>query len=67
MAELAPSEASKAGIAVVAISWPTSEHREANPMPRMLRLSHWDFDGLSLFVGGSHKRRLLVVLRREIL
>jgi hypothetical protein len=50
MAELAPSEASKAGIAVVAISWPTSENKEASPMPSTLRLSHRDFDDLSLII-----------------
>ena len=38
-AELAPSDARSAGIAAVAISWPTSEKRLASPMPRMLRLS----------------------------
>ena len=38
-AELAPNEASSAGIAAVAISWPTSEKKLASPMPRMLRFN----------------------------
>ena len=40
IAELAPSEANRAGMAVVAISWPASEHRLASPMPRTVEFSH---------------------------
>jgi hypothetical protein len=32
-------EASRTGMAAVAISWPTSENRLARPIPRVVRLS----------------------------
>jgi hypothetical protein len=51
-ADPAPTEASNAGIAEVAISCPTSEKKLASPIPRTVEFSHLPFGPISVSILG---------------